>query len=45
MFLLSTLCHPVNDNLMELLIYIDALKGYGGRINAVIPYYGWRARS
>ena len=41
-YIIQSTCAPVNDNLMELLIMIDALKrASAGRINAVIPYYGY----
>ena len=41
-FVVQSTCSPVNDNLMELLIMIDAMKrASAGRINAVIPYYGY----
>lgn len=41
-FIVQSTCSPVNDNLMELLILIDAIKrASAGRINAVIPYYGY----
>ena len=41
-YIVQSTCAPVNDNLMELLIMIDAMKrASAGRINAVIPYYGY----
>lgn len=41
-YVIQSTCNPVNDNLMELLIMIDALKrASAGRINAIIPYYGY----
>ena len=41
-FIVQSTCSPVNNNLMELLIMIDAFKrASAGRINAVIPYYGY----
>ena len=41
-YIIQSTCSPVNDNLMELLIMIDAMKrASAGRINAIIPYYGY----
>ena len=41
-FLIQSTSSPTNDNLMELLVALDALKrGSANRITAVIPYYGY----
>ncbi len=41
-FVVQSTCGPVNNNLMELLIMIDAFKrASAGRITAVMPYYGY----
>ena len=41
-FVVQSTCYPTNDNLMELLIGLDALKrGSARRITAVVPYFGY----
>ncbi len=41
-FVIQPTCRPVNENLMELLVMLDAFKrGSAGRIVVVLPYYGY----
>ena len=41
-FVLQSTCEPTNDNLMEVMLMIDALKrASAGRISAAIPYFGY----
>src|SRR5574340_458710 len=42
-FVLQSTCAPTNDNLMEVLVMVDALKrASAGRITAAMPYFGDR---
>ena len=41
-YVIQSTCNPVTSNLMEILVFVDALKrASAGRINVVIPYYGY----
>ncbi len=41
-FVIQSTCRPTNDNLMELMVIIDALRrASAGRITAVVPYFGY----
>lgn len=41
-FVIQSTCPPVNDNIMETLIFIDALRrASAGEINVIIPYFGY----
>lgn len=41
-FVLQSTCAPTNDNLMELMVMVDALKrSSAGRITAAVPYFGY----
>lgn len=41
-FIIQSTCAPTNDNLMELIVMIDAMRrASAGRITAVIPYFGY----
>jgi ribose-phosphate pyrophosphokinase len=41
-FVVQPTCHPVNENMMELLIILDSLKrASAARVSVVLPYYGY----
>ena len=41
-YIIQSTCCPVTENLMEILVFVDALKrASAGRINVVIPYFGY----
>lgn len=41
-FIIQSTCPPVNDNLMEVLVFIDSLRrASAGEINVIIPYFGY----
>jgi len=41
-FVIQSTCRPTNDNLIELVLMIDALRrASAGRITAVVPYFGY----